>query len=103
MQLGRLPSVNCPHCNKPIEWQVVLEELRLVLGIFPKGRVQPENERTSLIAWLLAWRENCGLPKIELRGRSTAQLRKMFEAAQIGKQYRLGRKWKSTRSETDAH
>ena len=82
--------MDCPHCKKVIDWAAVLQELRLALG----AAVPAQNERAELITWLTSWRENCGLPAITLTGRSTAQLRKAFAEAQVGKQYRLGRKWK---------
>jgi hypothetical protein len=62
------------------------------------GRYQPDasrNERTDLIEWLGSWRAANGLTPTNLKGRSTAQLRKMFVEAQSGKQYRLGRRWKN--------
>ena len=92
--------MDCPHCKKTIEWQIVIEEIRKALRAHPGAAAlatagKTEDERSGLVAWLERWRQDCGLAPADLKRRSTDQLRKMFAQAQIGSSYRAGRKWKT--------
>ncbi len=75
--------MDCPHCKKTIEWQIVVEEIRKALRAHPGQAAldaagKTEDKRTELIAWLEHWRQDCRQPPTDLKGRSTDQLRKMF-------------------------
>lgn len=94
--------MDCPHCKETIDWETVIEEIKKALYTHSAkaasaGAGGKDNEgRARLIAWLEQWRQDCGLPVTNLKGRSTEQLGRMFAHAQLGKSYRTGRKWKTT-------
>ena len=83
----------CPHCKTNIGWAVVLDALHKELDRHAEP-VATITERSDLMVWLEQWRSERGLPLINLKGRSTPQLRKMRSEALNGGGYRLGRKWK---------
>ena len=80
----------CPHCGRGIDWKLIAAEL----ARSTESRNPTPNERTQLLDWLENWRREIGLPPTNLKGRSTAQLRKMRSEALKGGAYRLGRRWK---------
>jgi hypothetical protein len=92
--------MHCPHCKKTIDWEIVIRAIKNALCAHPatasglEAAGKDNAERAELITWLERWRQDCGLPATDLKGRSTGQLRKLFAQAKIGKSYRAGRTWK---------
>jgi hypothetical protein len=85
-----MEPMRCPHCGRGIDWKLIVAELARSI----ENRSPTTNERTSLLDWLENWRREIGIPPSNLKGRSTAQLRKMRAEASAGMGFRLGRKWK---------
>ena len=102
--------MKCPRCGKKISeaelkalWGAycrsrrrgpVASELTAEAAPEPEQKRAPET-RDALIAWLTEWRarydvKNAGRP---LGNRSLSQLKKMYEQAQLGVTYRVGRSW----------
>lgn len=57
-------KLDCPHCKKTTEWEIVIAEIKKALLVRPatpglEAAAKGQAERAELIEWLERWRQDC--------------------------------------------